>query len=245
MKKIRKNKFMYLFLIVILIIIILFFIKLFVKGDYYKLSSRLDKINSYKVDDSYALGWIRVQGSDIDTPIISVTSLVSADLKADYLWTSSYYEEKENRKVIYGHNIRNVSNEPDIVNKEHIRFEQLLSFVYYDFAKDNLYIQYTDGEDEALYKIYAVSFNDSSEEYGFSYSVSEVGDYIKRARENSLYKYDIDVNQDDEIISLVTCTRYFGAYEKTQFRIDARRVRRNEKINKYSVEITSNYDIIK
>ena len=60
-----------------------------------------------------------------------------------------------------------------------------------------------------------------------------------------IYNYDIDVNSKDKIISLITCTRYFGLYGKTQFRVDARMVRENEKIVKYKIETNQNYDIIK
>ena len=138
-----------------------------------------------------------------------------------------------------------VSSEPEIGNSEHIKFEQLMSFVYYDFAKENLYIQYSDGKEEALYKIYAVSFNDIAYEYGQSYSKKKINKYISDAKDISIYDYDVEVDENDKLISLITCTRYFGRYGKTQFRVDARRIRENEKISKYSVEINSNYDIIK
>ena len=66
--------------------------------------------------------------------------------------------------------------------------------------------------------------------------------YIKEAKEDSIYDYDVDVNSSDEIISLITCTRYFGLNGKTQFRVDARKLRENEKIEKYSVSTNQNYD---
>ena len=166
-------------------------------------------------------------------------------MEANYLWTAAEYKEGENRKVIYGHNIRNVSAYPEIGNEDHIRFEQLVSFAYYDFAKKNLYIQYNDGTGDALYKIYAVTFNNEADEVGQSYTKKQTESYIRSTRNESIYNYDVDVTSDDTLIALVTCTRYFGREEKTQFRVDARKVRKNEKIMKYNVETTSNYDIIK
>ena len=67
----------------------------------------------------------------------------------------------------------------------------------------------------------------------------------KDEEKNSLYDFDAEVDSSDHLISLITCTRYFGLNGKTQFRIDAREVRKNEKIKKYSVYTNENYDIIK
>lgn len=211
----------------------------------YSLESRLTSINNTSVLDSDTIGWLRVQGTNIDTPIVTLTESVSDSVDGDFLWLSSYYSFDENRKVIYGHNIRNISNEPEIGNSEYIRFEDLMSFVYYGFAKDNLYIQYSDSDGESLYKIYAVSFNYTYLEYGQSYEKSKVSDYIEDAKKASIYDYDVDVDEDDDVISLITCTRYFGVSGPTQFRVDARKVRDNEKIVKYSVETNSNYEKIK
>ena len=245
MKKLTRKNILITIIIVILFAVLLLVLGKFNYKKYYTVETRIDKINSTTIVDAKALGWLRVQGTDIDTPIVEATDAVLESLETDYLWTSYYYHEGENRKVIYGHNIRNVTSEPEIRNSEHIRFEQLMSFVYYDFAKENLYIQYSDGKEEKLYKIYAVAFSGNIYEYGQSYSKEEVSEYIINTREESIYDYNVDVDENDELISLITCTRYFGIDGKTQFKVDARRVRENEKITKYSVEINANYDIIK
>jgi len=215
------------------------------KGDYYKIESRVEDIQNTSIYDADVLGWIKVQGTNIDIPILDVNDDVATDNKLNYAWLSKFYFEGDNRKVIYGHNIRNVGSEPLIVDPTHTRFEQLPSFTDYDFAKENLYIQLTEDGKDKLYKIYAVGFYGVDEELGDSYLKENLDKYLKSAKENSLYEYDVDVNSSDEVISLVTCTRYFGLQDKTQFRVDARRVRENEKINQYSVATTDFYDIIK
>ena len=133
--------------------------------DYYSIETRISKIKDTKIADSPAIGWVRVQGTNIDTPMVIRTDEVEESVGYNYLWLSEYYFENENRKVIYGHNIRNVSSYPEVGNNEHIKFEQLVSFAYYDFAKENLYIQFSDGNDEALYKIYAVTFNNENKAF--------------------------------------------------------------------------------
>jgi sortase B len=232
-------------LILILIIIILIF-TIFIKNqnNYYNPSSRVSYLK-YTIEDAETVGWIQVQGTTIDYPVIRETNNAYTS-GIDYLWQVNTYSAGENREAIYGHNILNVSSNPIINGEGHTRFEPLMAFVYYDFAKENLYINYTyDGEDH-LYKIYAVTFVSTSDESGESFTDDNlIKSYIKKAKEESIYDYDVDVDSTDHLISLITCTRYFGLNGKTQFRVDAREVRKNENIDKYSVETNQNYDIIK
>lgn len=212
--------------------------------DYYSTESKYEQIKTTIIEDSETLGWIRVQGTNIDYPIVYETNLVYLGLK-DYTWLSNRYAEGNNRMAIYGHNIRNVSNKPLIADEHHVRFEQLMSFAYHSFAKKNLYIQYShDGKDE-LYKIYAVGFYDKNEERGEYLTTEEsIKEYIDTVRKKSIYDYDIKVDETDDIISLITCTRFFGTDEKTTFKVDARKVRKGEKISKYGVSKNKNYDIL-
>lgn len=212
--------------------------------DYYQPESRYQQASSTSVEDSVTLGWIMVQGTNIDYPVVYETNSVYNGLR-DYTWVSNYYAEGENRMTIFGHNVLNVSNKPLIGNSEHTRFEQLMAFVYEDFAKENLYIQYShDGADD-LYKIYAVSFEEFDEDMGESFSsLDELTEYVNGVRKNSIYDYDVDVSNKDQLITLSTCTRFFGLDGKQTFKIDARKVRDNEKNDKYNVQKNKNYDIL-
>ena len=51
----------------------------------------------------------------------------------------------------------------------------------------------------------------------------------------------MDVNENDKLVSLKTCTRYFGLNDRNAFIIDARKVRKNEEIVKYEVKTNENY----
>lgn len=212
---------------------------------YYKFESRIAKVNEFKIADAKVIGWIQVQGTNIDYPVIDETES-AYESGIDYIWRANTYREGNNREAIYGHNILNVSSKPLINATDHTRFEQLMGFVYSDFAKKNLYIQYTNHDNDEIYKIYAISFVYSYDEQGYSFDTEkDTLSYIESAKEASIYDYDVDVDGSDKIISLLTCTRMFGTTGPTQFRIDARKLRKNEKIKKYSVEINENYDIIK
>ncbi len=244
-RKFRKGGTILVAVIILLIIGLMIVIGSNSNGkDYYSPASKVEQMKSTIIEDSETIGWINVQGTDIDYPVVYETNLVYQGLK-DYLWLSNRYIEGNNRIAIFGHNIRNVSSKPLIKEKGHVRFEQLLSFVYYDFAKDNLYIQYSHDNKDELYKIYAIGFYEQDEDVGDSLTDSEeIKEYIKDAKENSIYDYKVSVNEDDFLISLATCTRFFGADGKTAFRIDARKVRVGEKINKYRVQKSKNYDML-
>ena len=241
----------YRFFIVVLLILFILSAKVFfdTPKKEYKVESRINNITEVDNDTSLiVLGWIKVQGTDIDYPII-YRKILSDNEGIDYLWSislASDFRDEENRDVIYGHNLRNVSSKPILNDSSLVRFEQLMYFTDYKFAKENQYIQLTvDGKDE-LYKIYAVSFVSPLEDEGEATETKEeTENYIKDAMERSLYDYHTDVNGDDDIISLITCTRFFGIDSyKTQFRVDARKVRENEKAINSRVTKTSNYDII-
>lgn len=245
----KKNIIIILTLCVLLLLLLVFSIVLnnIRYEDYYKYESRVDKLNSTFVEGTDTYGWLQVQGTNIDYPVFKLTN-DGLDTLIDYIWRIDNFTDSYNREVILGHNLLNVSSEPIINGDGHSRFENLMNFVYYDFAKDNMYITYTYGGVDHIYKIYAVGlyYHKYNSNYPILKSdIESLDNYIKIAKENSLYDYDIDVNSSDTIMTLVTCTRYFGRDGKTDFRIDAREVRENEKLDKYSVETNDNYDIIK
>ena len=59
----------------------------------------------------------------------------------------------------------------------------------------------------------------------------------------SIYDYDVDVNNTDDLISLFTCTRFNG-YQNKDIQISGRRIRKNEKVSDYDVRPNKNYDIV-
>lgn len=237
-----------IFSILAIILLILLGFRIFEK-DYYKVDSRVDKIKETgKFNDTYdTAGWLKVQGTDIDLPVLysdDFSEPFPVELES-FVWTENYDKKHHNLTKIVGHNIYNLSSSPKLESKYFHRFEQLMNFVYYDFAKDNKYIQYSiDGKDY-VYKIFAAGFVDSNRIYQFPASddVSKevLKDHIKTVKNISLYDYDIDVNENDKLISLSTCTRFFGSKEKKDFYVYGRLVRDGERINNYNVTKRDNY----
>ena len=208
-RNIRKVTIGCLLLIFILIVALSISFSKMLKPSF-SISSRINEIDNYNENSEVEVKsqfWLRIQGTNIDYPVINgnmdFTNL--DEVKGDYLWTNHSYEHIPNRLLVLGHNIRNLSANPIITDKDHNRFEQLPSFLYYDFAKDNKYVQLTSKDGDYIYKIFAVSITEDKELDYFSpdYSKEEVTETIKKALNESIYDYDVDVKSTDKIISLV------------------------------------------
>ncbi len=245
-KKRRKSVISVIALLFIIIILLCIAIVILLKQKaVYKIEDRAENITEYQKDNKeYDVdGWLRVQGTNIDYPVIMETSKTNiSNIIDDFVWRREKTEELQSRTVILGHNIKNVSSNPLITDKNHTRFEQLLSFIYYDFAKENQYIQYTKNGKDYLFKIFSVSFiNDRDLSQTGYLSKNELKDYIKKSVEDSYFDYDIEVDENDKIITLITCTRFFGGTTAYKFKIDGLLMTEDDKITLSKVSPKENY----
>ena len=214
-KKLDSNFKNRVFVVVALVLIMFLSLYTVFKGDFslnsfYKVESRVAKLKEKHKEDSSVIGWVKVQGTDIDYPVIYNNGKSLDSVSYNYAWVND--EEFSNNVVIFGHNIRNVSSKPLIADKGHERFEQLPSLLYYDFAKANQFIQYTvDGKDY-LYQIFSVAIvEDKYIDYkGEKLSNGTFEKVVAGAKYDSYFDYDVKVKKDDKILSLVTCTRFYG-----------------------------------
>ncbi|MBR6949910.1 MAG: class B sortase [Bacilli bacterium] len=250
MKKKKKNKSKNIVIIVVLILFLLLLVvvgKLYTSIKSYKIDSRVETLEKFKKDNPKydTVGWLKVEGTDIDYPIITEADAIEYnDGDIQFLWQIGEMNKLNRVNTILGHNIMNLSKNPLIRDKSHVRFEQLMSFTYLDFAKKNEYIQFTiDGKDY-LFKIFGVSYIDKNEVSTYN-NPNDGDEYVKsiinKAKEYSIYDYNINVNEKDTLISLITCTEMFDSYEKGNFRVDARLVREKESTANYKVKENKNY----
>ena len=245
MERVKKISYILLFLIIVVGLIILL-VKFF--SPYYTIESRVKDVKKYKgVDGADAIGWLRVQGTNIDFPIVYYYNTDVTDPTNDLGWNFNQDTELTKKTTLFSHNVLNVSSNPIITDKNHRRFEQLMSFIYPSFVKKNKYIQYTVGGKDYLYKIYAISFqNEDSIDYEVtSFSSEQAIEYIESVKKNSYFEFDTDVVETDDLLTLVTCTRFFGATSEYSFVVDARRVREKEKIKNYGITEKKSYNRIK
>lgn len=217
----------------------------------YKVESRVETLKNVKpIENSNfkTIGWLKVEGTNIDLPIV-YSDNDNEDFPVQlesFGWAKKKFDKNSTYFDITGHNIFNLSSTPKIKSDMFKRFEELMAFVYYDFAKDNEYIQLTVDNKDYIYKIFSVGFIDKSVASFFpiksNIEKDDINELIKVFKEKSLYKYDISVNANDKIISLSTCTRFYGANSDTEFYVVGRLIRDDEKINHYKVIKNKKYE---
>lgn len=253
MKKIKHKAIIavcLMFAVVIGLIVFLTFRIINYNTNYYKVESRVEEIKNEKpIKNSgfKTIGWLKVQGTDIDLPIVyseNENEEFPVELES-FGWARKNFNKESNYYDITGHNIFNLSSQPKIKSYTFKRFEQLMAFVYYDFAKDNEYIQLTIDDEDYVYKIFTVGFINKGVTSFFptksNADEDDISKLIELLKDNSLYKYDVDVNANDKIISLSTCTRFYGVDAKVEFYVVGRLLRDDENIDHYKVTKNKEY----
>ena len=245
----EKKKVLLALLIVIILIIIASFV--LIRNNYqlsdFKIQDESAKIEDAKKYGDDVIGWIRVEGTNIDMALIERNNVVDVTkLDYDFAWTNSYPDENSNHLNFISHNIRNVSSNPVVGDDTMFRFEQLMSFIYPEFINENQFIEITNERGEtSLYRIYGVALvnEDQSASYYDTYTLEEQEEYIEKAKKESMYDMNVDVKAEDMLLTLYTCTRFYGATTDYSFRVDARKLRDGE--NTYLVKATTNDNYVK
>ncbi len=232
--------------LIVLIALISLVIKIIINNkEFYKIETRTENIEKYNKEkhDYDAIGWLRVQGTNIDYPVLSLDPFADNNqIDEKFTWIINDVDKIVNKIYILGHNVMNLSSQPKITDKNHINFEQLPSFLYYDFAEKNKYIQFTLNGKNYLYKIFSVSITNEFIPYSSAnVEKTKLKEYIEKSKNRSYFDFDVDVNEDDNIITLATCTRFFGPTTNYTYLIDARMVRKDEKISNYNINKNDNY----
>ena len=213
----------------------------------YKVSSRtsiLAKRQKNDTSEKKTVGWLRVQGTNIDYPVLYAPDYNFIYETEDFAWTEADFKKLNNIVYISGHNIKNLSLNPLITNKNHSRFEQLMSFIYYDFAKENQFIQYTFNDKNYVYRMVAVACYEGSDIDLYNnkeYSSEQLLNFVNNMKEMSMYEYNADFDENDKYIVLDTCTNFYGASNNIHFVVVGRMIREKEKMKKVKVEKTEEY----
>ena len=250
MKKEVKTVIILILIILIIIIASLFwYYKVNIKTSNFKIKNETSNIENAKQYGDEVVGWLRVEGTNIDMALIRSdddTNILSGDY--EFAWTNSYPDAKSNRRAFISHNIRNVSRNPIIGDDTMTRFEQLMSYIYIDFVKENQFIEYTDNTGKtSLYRVYGVALlnDDQNASYSDTYTEKEQQEYIEKVKKESMYDIDVNVKKDDLLLTLFTCTRFYGASTNYSFRVDARKLRDGEEKTYAKVKTNENYKVIK
>ncbi len=258
-KKERVFKTKYL-LFGLLIIFIIFLIFLLVKNivithsEVFRIKSHVNDVKeSVKNNDNdrnKTIGWVDIPGTEMSMPIFRITDSYSVPSvqNSKFSWTLSQNTKFQNMMVVFGHNIYNLGV-PKVEDEDFVRFEQLMGYVYEDFAEEHEYFQITMNGKDYGFKIFSVSLLDAYAVDLLSYndgSKESIKSDIKMLKEKSIYDYDVEVSNDDDVVILSTCTRLFGESSVNyDIVVAGRLIKDNERNFKYSLSKNDNYNKIK
>lgn len=187
------------------------------------------------------VGWLKINGTRIDHPVLYHKGDSQSSqfyLYRDYKKGSSSfgsvfidYRSKQSTEsknvVIHGHNTRDGSMFSDLLKyTSHLRGNL-------DFYKKNPTLKFNTPKGDNTYKIIAVIKTNTLFEHGYFFnymqgeflSEAEFMNFVYNVRERSMIDCPVDVNENDQLLTLSTCS-----YEFKNFRavIVARKVRPDE-----------------
>lgn len=256
LRKVNKNNFsVYALVGLSVLFVFLLFVSLFTNGnknERFKIESRTKMVEEERTNDTEkysTVGWVRVQGTNIDYPLINIKNdtFEQPVNGKSYAWTSFDSGKLKNKIDVGSHNILNLGTNPVMKDDMFVYFEELMNFIYYDFAKENQFIQLNVNGEDYIYKIFSVNFLKVFDVNRFSRSGNEdedVAEFLDMLDKGNFYDYDTDVNDDDKIITLHTCTRFYGRDLTLNFSVTGRLLRDGEKIELSDVDKTDKYDEI-
>lgn len=166
-------------------------------------------ISSLKLKNSDTVGYLKVNGTNINYPVVQSSD---NDYYLKHSFDKSYsqagwifldYRNNINKldqnTIIYGHNMLNGT-----------MFSNLTKMLDKSFFNDsnNTYINLITENKTTLWKIFSVYVTNPDTYYmtiGFS-SSNEYSDFLNNIKNKSIYDFEENINSDDKILTLSTCT---------------------------------------
>ena len=152
-------------------------------------------------------GWIRIDGTNIDYPVLSsknMTYYLDKDYNKKYSAGGSIFLHGDNDRyftddfqIIYGHNMVKNLMFSDINKYEDKKY----------FDKNSTGILYTQNEIYAI-KVYTYNILNSSLDMAYDLDANKNGkneDILKDLEASAIYKNDIEVTPEDKFVLLSTC----------------------------------------
>ena len=181
------------------------------EGDLPEEQEKVFKVDfeALKAINSDVVGWIRFDNPErINYPVVAGVDnakYLSRTFEGSYNAAGTLFIDKNNSKnfsdkntFIYGHNMKNGS-----------MFSKLREYKSKSFCTENPYFYiYTPDGMVSKYQVFATCIvKDTSETYTRWYNNdTEFLEYVNYIRSVSLYKTDVEVQAEDTLVSLSTCT---------------------------------------
>lgn len=189
--------------------------------------------NSLKEKNIDTVAWIKVEGTDIDYPVVQAKNNDyylnhSFDKSINGAgWVFADYKNKldgtDKNIVIYAHNRRDGSMFSSLKN--------ILKAEWYNNEK-NRYITFVTEQENLEYEVFSV-YQTEKEDYYIKteFVKNEFEEFLQRIKNRSIKKYNTDVSKNDSILTLSTCAND----NKYRVVLHAKRVKENIEIGRAHV----------
>ena len=180
-------------------------------------TERMLQVKELQAQNADIVGWLEIENTNINYPVLQGTD-------NSYYMTHNYKKEKSkngsifldtnynwnipsNNLLIYGHNLGNG-----------MMFQELLKYEKESFYQEHPVIRFTTAEEDAEYEIISAFKSrvyHKSEKNVFRYyfflnneSEEEYNQFVKNAKNASIYPIDTTENYGNQLITLSTCSYY-------------------------------------
>lgn len=174
-------------------------------------AGRFSTYRSLKKQNADFVGWVRIEETLIDYPVMQTPDDADYYLHRDFEKKSSRYgvpylmatcrlEEPQTNYLISGHHMRNGS-----------MFAALQNYTDYQYYKQHPYIQFDTLNQAASYEIVAVVKVDNAADPSFWQQVlfpadeNEFNSAWQQFQKRSFYDTEVSITADDHLLALVTC----------------------------------------
>ena len=185
------------------------------------INNEMDSNNEeYKIDfaklkqkNSDAIAWIKVNGTDIDFPVVKGTdnsyylthNFDKEKNKAGWIFADyrNKFDGTDKNIIIYGHNMKNGSMFASL--KDVIKAE------WYN-NENNKYIALITENENCKYQVFSV-YQTETEEYYLQTNISNFKEFVEKIKGRSKKDFNVDIKETDSILTLSTCA------DNTKYRV--------------------------
>ena len=179
-------------------------------NSYEKIRVEKEEENLYDKYEDYR-GWIKIDNTNINYPIVQGKDnsfYLDKDINKNYLSSGSIFMNylnhgfNDENTVLFGHHMRNKT-----------MFAQLKKYKEKEFfyGDNDIVIEVENGK-VLKYKVFSAYVTDAKDNYiktNFD-DKAQYKEFLEDIKNKSQYKSDIDVNENDKIITLSTCSYEFN-----------------------------------
>ena len=225
------------------------------KASVYTGNTGASNLSYYQSLNGDVKAWLKIPGTNINYPVLHNASedhyyphrgLDRGESYYGVLWTQTATQfgtgdSLSSNNVIYGHNWKNCrwNAAPSTYYAGQQMFESLLSYHYTSWAEQYPYIYYSTPSEEMAFVIFACFYTEGTDWY--INAEGNISSVISGAQSRSRHIFNVDVNSSDKLLTLSTCTRFYGNTDNQRFVVMARLLRPGEEMGPVTVTYNPNH----